>query len=58
MNRRKVEDYAFRHGTSFRQAKKRLGRRAQTDAAKYALPVRGMPVAGTGKPKGQKKAGG
>lgn len=56
MNRRKVEDYAFRHGTSFRQAKKRLGRR-KVDAG-YALPVRGMPVAGTGKPKGQKKAGG
>lgn len=55
MASRKVEDYAYKHGLSFRQAKRRLGSRARTSAMTYQLPARGQPVAGTGKPKGASK---
>jgi hypothetical protein len=54
MNRRKVEDYAFKNGVSFNEAKRRLGKKAQTEIS-YQLPTRGVAVPGTGKPRGPDK---
>lgn len=53
MSTRRVEEYAHQHGLSNRQAKKRLGKR-RGDAVHINIP-RGVPVAGTGKPKGASK---
>lgn len=49
----KVENYAHRYGLSNRKAKKRLGKGARTGELKFNLPVRGAPIAGTGRPKGE-----
>jgi len=54
---RKVEDFAFQHKISFREAKRRMGRKRRGLGAVEAqqLPERGQPVAGTGKPGGGSK---
>lgn len=51
MTDRRTEDYAFQNGLSNRQAKKKL-RRKKKHRSMFTIPVRGMPIAGTGKPKG------
>lgn len=54
MASKRVEDYAFAHGLSYRQAKRRMGgRRKDTLIEQIA---RGQAVAGTGK--GGKNKGG
>lgn len=54
MAERRIEDYAYRHNISNSEAKRRLKfGRAKTRSSN--LPIRGMPVAGTGKPKGASK---
>lgn len=49
MASKRVEDYAFKHNLSFRQAKRRLGRGAQHDGLVIEHIVRGGPITGTGK---------
>lgn len=48
----KVEDYAVKHGLSFRKAKKKLKGGGE---GRFTLPARGLPVAGTGKVHGPAK---
>lgn len=55
MANRKVEDYAYRHELSNRQAKRRLGKGSRSLKMVINLPDRGAPVPGTGKPKGAQK---
>lgn len=55
MANRKVEDYAYRHSTSNRQAKRRLGKGSCSLKMVTNLPERGAPIPGTGKPKGASK---
>lgn len=55
MASKRVEDYAFAHGLSFRQAKRRIGGRRKDDALVEQI-ARGQAVAGTGK--GGKNKGG
>lgn len=47
-----VDRYAAAHDISNSEAKRRLRRKAKPESG---LPKRGTPVAGTGKPKGEKK---
>lgn len=54
INRKRIEDYAFKEKLSFNEAKRRLGGRTRANDGP-ALPERGGPVAGTGKPKGGAK---
>lgn len=52
MAERRVEEYAFKHGLSHGAAKRRM---KSHKSIKSAMPIRGIAVAGTGKPKGAQK---
>jgi hypothetical protein len=60
-SRANVEMYAHKNGTSFNEAKRRLGGKHAKGSAHRAppsdpmMPARGGVVAGTGKPKGGSK---
>lgn len=56
MPNRRVEDYAYKHGLSFNEAKRRMGGRRKEDTLVEAI-ARGGPVTGTGK-KGKDGGGG
>lgn len=57
MANRKVEEYAYKYDISNSEAKRRLGKRSRSESQGEGsqAPIRGVPVAGTGKPKGAKK---
>jgi hypothetical protein len=56
MANKRVENYAYRHGTSNNEAKRRLGKGARHDTMfRVDKVIRGAPIAGTGKPKGVAK---
>lgn len=52
MAEKRVEDYAFKHAISHNEAKRRM---RSHRSVKSSMPARGIPVAGTGKPKGAQK---
>lgn len=52
MAEKRVEDYAFKNGLSHNAAKKRM---RSHRSIKSAMPIRGIAIAGTGKPKGAQK---
>lgn len=52
MAEKRIEDYAFKHALSNGAAKRRM---KSHRSVKSSMPVRGIPVAGTGKPKGAQK---
>lgn len=54
INRKRIEDYAYKEKLSFNEAKRRLGGRTRANEG-FTLPERGVAVAGTGKPKGGAK---
>lgn len=56
MPNRKVEDYAFKHGLSFNEAKRRMGGSRKPDVLVENI-ARGAAVQGTGKKKGGGKKG-
>lgn len=56
MSTTRIDKYAIDHNISNNEAKRRLRGWQKRDAG-WSRPERGAPVAGTGKPRGQKKAG-